>query len=232
LRRYARVLGVSAFVRDCLRRQAVWGNPDCCHHFVNTDRFRPDPAARAAVRDRLGADGSFVIVTVAHLIPDKGVDVLLRALPEFPPDAVVWVAGEGPEGEQLQALARQLGVQDRVRFLGNQARVEPYLQAADCFACPSVWAEAAGLTNLEAQACGVPVVASRTGGIPEYVADGVTGLLFPPGDPAALAACVRRLHGDAALRRARGEAARARAVERFSPEACLEAYLDLYRGVS
>jgi glycosyltransferase involved in cell wall biosynthesis len=96
-----------------------------------------------------------------------------------------------------------------------------------------VWAEAAGLVNLEAQACGLPVVASRIGGIPEYVLDGKTGLLFEPGDAAALARLVRRLIDDPDERRAMSAAARAWAVERFSPQARLPELLDLYRnGVS
>ena len=67
------------------------------------------------------------------------------------------------------------------------------MQAADCLVCPSLWAEAAGLVNLEALSTGLPVVASRIGGIPEYVEDGKTGMLFPPGDHQALAALIRRL---------------------------------------
>jgi glycosyltransferase involved in cell wall biosynthesis len=83
--------------------------------------------------------------------------------------------------------------------------------------------------NLEGHACGLPVVGSRIGGIPEYVADGETGLLFTPGDHREMAACVRRLRDDPQLCRRMGRAARARAVEQFSPERRLDAYLELYR---
>ena len=108
--------------------------------------------------------------------------------------------------------------------------MEPFLQAADAFVCPSRWAEAAGLVNLEAQACGLPVLASRIGGIPEYVADGRTGVLFPPGDAEGLAAAVRRLLDHPHRFRDMGLAARESAVTRFSTAARLEEYLDLYRS--
>ena len=109
--------------------------------------------------------------------------------------------------------------------------MQPVLQAADLFVCPSRWAEAAGLVNLEAQACGLPVVASRIGGIPEYVDDGRSGTLFEPGNVQQLAAAVRLLHDDRAALERMGREARATALERFAPEARLPDILDLYRNV-
>ena len=117
---------------------------------------------------------------------------------------------------------------ERVRFLGPQDRVEPYLQAADVLVCPSLWQEAAGLVNVEAQACGLPVVASRIGGIPEYVEEGRTGLLFPPGDFRQLAACLTQLKESPDLCNRLGAEARRRAVERSSVAARLDDYLKLY----
>jgi glycosyltransferase involved in cell wall biosynthesis len=229
LRRYRKVLCVSEFVRDCLREQGTWSNLESCAHFVNAARFRPDPRARAAVRQELGADGRFVCLTVAHLIKAKGIDVLLRALAETPPSVALWVVGEGEEAGRLGDLCRERSLGDRVRFLGLQKDVAPFMQAADCFVCPSLWAEAAGLVNLEAQACGLPVVASRIGGIPEYVDDGRTGLLFPPGDDRQLAAAVRRLCEEPGLCTAMGRDGRAMVFERFSAERRIDAYIDLYR---
>jgi glycosyltransferase involved in cell wall biosynthesis len=230
LRRYSRVIGVSRFVAGRMRDQGIWPAADCRLHFVNTYRFAPDPEVRDAVRRRLGADGRFVLLTTAHLIKEKGVDVALRALARLPDAAVLWVVGDGAESAALQALAGELGVRERVQFLGLQARVEPFMQAADAFVCPSLWAEAAGLVNLEAQACGLPVLASRVGGIPEYVADDRTGQLFPAGDADALAMAARRLLGDPALSREMGRAARELAVTRFSVAARIDDYLDLYRS--
>lgn len=232
LKRYEQVWCVSRFVRDCLEHQGIWSNLVCCPHFVNTERFCPDSEARARVRRELGDDQAFVAVTVAHLIADKGIDVAIRALAHLPERAVLWVIGDGEEATALDRLILTLGLQHRVRRLGAQANVQPYLQAADCFLCPSRWAEAAGLVNLEAQACGLPVAASRIGGIPEYVSEDHTGLFFPPNDHVELADCVRRLMDDTELCQRMAQAARLEAVARFSVQARLPAWLDLYRTPS
>src|SRR5262245_27839661 len=103
------------------------------------------------------------------------------------------------------------------------------MQTADCFVCTSRWAEAAGLVNIEAQASGLPVIASDIGGIPEYVADGQTGFLFPPNSAAELADRVRRLLTDPNLHQRLGHAARDWAKENFSPSARLAEWIDHYR---
>jgi glycosyltransferase involved in cell wall biosynthesis len=227
-RRYTRVLGVSDFVVDHLR-PLRWPGLGRVRHFVNTERFRPDPEGRPALRQRLGAGDRFVGLVVAALIPDKGVDVAIRALAELPDRAVLWVAGDGPERTRLEALAAELGLGDRARFLGIRALVEPLMQAADCLVVPSTWHEAAGLVNIEGLACGLPLVATRIGGIPEIVDDGRTGLLFPRGDHRELARHLRRLMDEPELRRSLGEAARASAVAEFSPGRRVAEFLDLYR---
>jgi glycosyltransferase involved in cell wall biosynthesis len=218
-------------VVDCLARQGGWPAATPLRHFVNTDRFAPGPQARAALRVGLEAGGEppFILVTVAQLIAAKGVDVAIRALPELPPRVRLWVVGEGPAADDLRRLAATLGVEARVKFWGVRAETHPLFQAADACVCPSRWAEAAGLVNLEAQACGLPVLASAVGCIPEHVADGATGLLFPPGDHKALAACVRRLLDEPGLAAELGRRARARAEAEFSVAARLDEYLDLYR---
>jgi glycosyltransferase involved in cell wall biosynthesis len=229
LKRYAKVMCVSQFVLDCLAVQDTWSNLVCYRHFINTARFQPNQETRAKVRREENVVDSFVLLTVAHLIPAKGVDVAVRALAELPRAAVLWVVGAGPEAEALGDLAATLKVTDRVRFLGPRSNVEPYMQAADCFLCPSLWAEAAGLVNLEAQACGLPVIASRVGGISEYMLEGQTGFLFPPGDSPALADCVRRLMADATLTRQFSDAARSLVRAQFSPEARLREMLAIYQ---
>jgi glycosyltransferase involved in cell wall biosynthesis len=229
-RRFARFYGVSQYVLGCVRDGGVWPEPLLCTHFVNTDRFAPDETARAEVRGRLGAGDRFVALLVGQLIPGKGVDVAVRALGRLPGSVVLWVAGEGPEADRLRALAEGLGLGDRVRFLGMCRDVTPLMQAADCLACPSVWHEAAGLVNIEALACGLPVVASAIGGIPEIVDDGRTGFLVPAGDGDALAGAIRRLLDDPEARAAMGRAARATALERYSHHALIPEYLEMYRS--
>ncbi len=227
--RYRKILCVSDYVLDQVRGVAG-PRAERIHHFINTDRFRPDPSVRREVRQALSVGEEFVAVAVAYLIKDKGIDVAVRALGQLPECAVLWVVGAGPEQCNLQGLARDLGLGQRVRLLGPRRNVEPFLQAADCALCPSVWAEAAGLVNLEALACGLPVVASRIGGIPELIHDGRTGFLITPGDPGELADRVRRLHDDPDLRRRMGQEARSDAVARFSTQSRIEDYWKLYQG--
>ena len=104
LRHYERVIGVSRFVADNLRGQRIWPPTDCRLHFVNTDRFAPDPDVRAEVRRRLGAAGRFVLATTAYLIRDKGIDVAVRALARLPDSVVLWVVGDGTEADALRRL--------------------------------------------------------------------------------------------------------------------------------
>src|SRR5262249_51731095 len=147
-------------------------------------------------------------------------------------NVVLWIVGEGPERENLQALTRDLNLEPRVRFLGPQRNVQPFMQAADCLICPSVWAEAAGWVNIEGQACGLPVIASRTGGIPELVADSQTGFLSPPGDHRDLPDRINRLLGDEPARQRMGQQARWLVLDRFSWESQVDNQLDIYRDNS
>jgi glycosyltransferase involved in cell wall biosynthesis len=228
--RFRKVWCVSTFVQDCLVQQRSWSNLKCCLHFINTDRFCPAPAVRQQVRAAQAVQDKFVVLVVANLIPEKGVDVVLRALKDTPADVVLWVVGTGADASRLEDMSRELQVSERVRFFGLQPQVQPFLQAADCLVCPSLWAEAAGLTNLEGMSTGLPVLASRIGGIPEYVADGQSGFLFPAGDHQALTALLRRLHDDPQECRRLGANGRADMIQRFSVHSKLNEYLDLYRS--
>jgi glycosyltransferase involved in cell wall biosynthesis len=229
LKRYKAAVCVSGFVLECLKTQGTWSNVVCCRHFINIARFSPDIAMRTATRAKCRVHENFVVLAVAHLIEAKGIDVALRALALLPDRVVLWVVGTGAEATNLQRLSAELGVSARVKWHGSQEYVQHYMQAADCFVCPSLWAEAAGLVNLEAQASGLPVIASNVGGIPEYVADGITGLLFPAGDARELAERVRCLLHDTPLCERLGKAARARVVKQFSPAARLDDMLAIYQ---
>lgn len=214
MRRYEKIYGVSDYVLQThvssypTERTARW------RYFVNADRFCPSPEQRSLVRSELGIpDSRFVVVVVANLIPWKGVDVAIRALGRLPGDSELWVVGSGAQERSCRELARSLNLTDRVRFFGMTYDVAPKIQAADCLSCPSIWGEAVGLVNLEGMACGVPVVASAVGGIPEFLHDGENGLLVPPGDVAELATAYARLAADDALRSRLGKAARASVLQ-------------------
>lgn len=155
---------------------------------VDTERFRPDPARRRAIRDRYGLADRDVIVCLSRLVPRKGQDTLIRAMPEIVgrvPGAVLVIVGGGPYRRTLEGLARRLGVADRVVFTGRVPADEivDHHRLADVFAMPcrtrggGLDVEGLGIVYLEASACGVPVVAGRSGGAPETVRDGRTGLV-------------------------------------------------------
>ena len=165
-------------------------------HFINTDRFRPSGPVRREMRTELGVGNEFVVLVVAHLIAEKGVDVAIRSIAELPDCVELWIVGGGKEADELRTLAERVGAASKTRFLGNQRRVERFMQAADCLACPSIWDEAVGLSNLEALASGLPVVASAVGGIPEFIRDGHNGYLFERGDGAGMVQAIERLKVD------------------------------------
>ncbi len=229
LKRYAQVWCVSRFVQECADLEYTWRRTQCSMHFVNTERFQPDAAVRAEMRAKYSVAHRFVLTIVAQLMPFKGIDLALRAVSRLPEEAVLWLVGSGTFLEGLRRLADELGLKDRVRFWGVQPHVEPFLQASDVFALPSRWQEAAGLSLLEAQAVGLPAVATRIGGIPEYVEEGRTGLLFAPENVDELTAHLRTLLLDPERRARMGQAARALALERFAPACQLNEWLDFYR---
>ena len=229
--RYRKTLCISEYVKSELQKQH-WPNLRVLYNFVNTERFYPDPERRCEVRRLVGVGEEFVALTVAYLIKEKGVDVAVRALALLHENVVLWVVGHGPERGNLEALVRELDLGRRVRFLGSPPTVVPFMQGADCFLCPSVWKEGAGAVNFEAMACGLPDIASRVGGIPEFVEDGRNGFLFTPGDHRELADRIRRLYDHEQLRRQMGEDARSIVVERYSTQSLLAEHLATYREVA
>lgn len=133
--------------------------------------------------------GSFVIGTVARLIPQKGIDVLLEAfymLLHKCNNVKLVIAGDGPSRMELERWCWEMNIADRVSFLGYIDDINAFMRRLDVFVLPSL-SEGFGISVLEAMACARPVIASSTGGVPEIIDHGRTGLLFPPGDSGALA---------------------------------------------
>lgn len=183
---------------------------------VETQSFRD--LDRAAARRALALDADArVLVIVASLHGRKGHAVLLEALARLAREGtrpLCLAAGTGPQGQELQDLATRLGLGAQVRWLGQLDDIRPVLAAADVVVMPSL-AEGLGVAAIEAMAAGRPVVASAVGGLPELIDDGEQGLLVAPGDPAALAAALRRCLADDATCARLGAAGRLRA-EAFS----------------
>jgi glycosyltransferase involved in cell wall biosynthesis len=160
------------------------------HNGIDFERVRPSSSSsRASVRRELGLEREFVFLIAARLHPEKGYEYLFEAtrllMRQRPEPFVVLVAGRGPQQPHYEALARDLGIAERVRFLGFRRDLPDLMVASDVFVLPSL-AEAFGLVLAEALYLGVPVLSTRVGGIPEIVDDGVDGLLVPPGDASAL----------------------------------------------
>ena len=227
---YTKVICVSEFIRTRSLQLQVWRNQTVVLHFINADRFAPDPEIRASLRQETGTNDRFILLTAAHLIPEKGIDIAIKAMANLPEDTILWILGTGPSRPDLEEMSTNLQLADRIKFWGITSDVQKFMQAADLFLCPSVWEEAAGLVNLEAQASGLPIVASKIGGIPEYVYDERTGLLFEPGNAKDLSEKILRLIHDARLRQQMHTAARQWVTDHFSTPARLPQLLDAYRS--
>jgi len=185
---------------------------------VRVPEERPDPIARAALRERLGLRRARVLVFAARFHPNKGHRFLLPAFASLVrdfPDARLLLVGDGPLRHELTLLADRLRIRSKVVFAGFRADVDEVLPLAEVFVLPSL---AEGLPNavLEAMAAGLPVVATAVGGVPELVQEGRTGFLVPPGDPGPLADRLRILLREPDRGRRMGDAGRDRARREFT----------------
>lgn len=191
----------------------------------------------AAVRAEVGvAPGQRLVIHVGNIRPHKGHATLVataRWLVEHGEDVVVVsVGGEKYPGDldRVRDLARQQGVENRVRFLGRRPEARAFLAIADVVVNPSDY-EGLPVTLLEAMALGRPIVATAVGGVPGLIEDGVSGLLVPPGDPAALGAAVRRMLHDRQLADEVADSGRALVEARYGLQPMVGSFEDLYRRV-
>ncbi len=216
----------SRFLAGVMRDAGVdHGRLHVVPHFVSPDDGAQVAPATSGARD---------LVAAGRLSPEKGLDTLVRAvglLPAAREGVRLQVAGEGPERARLEALAAEVAP-GRVDFHGRlpRERVEDLLRVALATVVPSRWYENQPMTVLESYALGVPVVASRLGGLPELVEDGVDGLLVPHDDPAALAVALGTLAADPARAARMGRTGHDRVRRDFSADAHLAALDDLYAG--
>jgi glycosyltransferase involved in cell wall biosynthesis len=218
LRRAAHVLCPSAWLHELV---LSWGVPaERVSVLPNPAPLLPPGPERDELRRSFGLDGA-TLAFAGRLTAQKSLGVALAALAQV--DGVELVlAGDGAERDGLERRAAELGVAGRVRFLGAQPRERALglLRAADASILSSSW-ENFPHAVVEALAAGTPVISTATGGVAEVVADGVNGLLVPPGDSAALAAAIRRYFADDELR-SRLRAAAASSVATYAPERVLE----------
>ena len=199
-------------------------------NFIDTHRYRRgrDPCHRAT----LAPAGEKIVMHISNFRPVKRVEDVVTAFARLARDvpARLVMVGDGPERPRAQERAEDLGVSEDVLFLGKHSAVEELLACSDLFLLPSE-SESFGLAALEAMGCGVPVVASRVGGIPEVVEDGRSGVLLPVGDALGMGEAGARILGDESVWTGFSDAARARAVEAFSSERVVPVYEELYRSI-
>jgi phosphatidyl-myo-inositol dimannoside synthase len=208
---------------------------------VDTDRFRPDPAGRAELRDRYRLGGRPTVVCVSRLVPRKGQDVLIKALPSIrrrADGAALVIVGGGPYLETLRTLAQDCGVADHVTFTGGVPGDElpAHHALADLFAMPcrtrggGMDVEGLGIVFLEASATGVPVIAGESGGAPEAVQHNKTGLVVDGRSVDKVADAVAELLTDRDRAAAMGAAGRQWVTSQWRWDTLAARLADLLRG--
>lgn len=220
----------SALAESARQRLGLRRTVEVIPNFVNPEIYRrvPDPALRA----RYAGPDEAILIHASNFRPVKKVRdvvrIFARVAREVP--ARLLLVGEGPDCPEAYRQAVAEGVENRVAFLGVQPQIVPCLSIADLFLLPSS-EESFGLSALEAMACGVPVVASNVGGLPEVVEHGRSGLLYPAHDVAGMAAGALSLLRDPALHARVAGAATERARSVFNADRVVPLYLDVYTRV-
>jgi N-acetyl-alpha-D-glucosaminyl L-malate synthase BshA len=224
------VTAVSEYLKEETLR--TFGCRDCriqvIPNFVSLDEYRP---ADRPDRDGLCPPGHKLLIHISNFREVKRVRDVIRIFARIRramPSTLVMI-GDGPERADAERESRDLGVEGAVRFLGRIDAVAPLLQAGDLFLLPSQ-SESFGLAALEAMACGVPVVGSRAGGLPELIQDGVSGILEPPGSVEAMARRAAEVLREPAQHAEMKRAALERARD-YAADAVVPRYEALYRDV-
>jgi N-acetyl-alpha-D-glucosaminyl L-malate synthase BshA len=219
--------GITCISQDVRREtHEVFGVPNeirVIYNFVNTEMYRP-------AEER--PNGEKRLMHISNFRPVKRVTDCIRVLAEVIKEtpAHLYMVGDGPDRPEAHRLARELGLDRHVTFMGKQDHVERLFPKMDVVLMPSEM-ESFGLGALEGMACGVPPVATRVGGLPELVTDGVDGFLEPVGDIGAQSRRVIELLTDEARHRTMAEAARRTAVERFASTTIIPQYEKYYEEV-
>ncbi|GBC77092.1 N-acetyl-alpha-D-glucosaminyl L-malate synthase [bacterium HR08] len=199
-------------------------------NFINGEDYARRP--RPELRERFAPAGEKILAHISNFRPIKRapdcVEIFARVVERVP--SRLLMIGDGPDRARVEWLVERYGLTGHVHCVGKQPNIADFLSIADLLLLPSEM-EAFGLAALEAMACEVPVIASRTGGVPEVVEDGVTGVLLPCGDIEAMAQAATALLQDDERRREMGRRARERALAHFSSERIIPMYEAYYREV-
>jgi glycosyltransferase involved in cell wall biosynthesis len=231
---FTRMITVSRSVRETLVGCGVSpSRVEVIHHGTDVEAFSKTTVPAAQMRASLGIPENHVAVgIVGRIAPEKGHRYLLdaaRAIGDRYPVCFV-VIGDGSDEETVRKSAANLGLSDRVLFVGFRDDVNNAMSALDIVVVPSTWNEPCSAVVQQAMALSKPVVGTRVGGTPEMIEDNETGLLVPPADSDALAAAISRLCGDAFMRRRMGNAGRDLVEAQFSLRAMTDKIEALYRS--
>ncbi len=224
-------IAIADVVADSLRRLYGRENAVVVPNGIPINQYRSPSQDRLTWRAELGilADET-VFACIANLSVPKNHRIIIEGLGRLAASkstARLLLIGEGVMRGELEAQATSLGIRDRVTFMGRRTDIPEILNASDVVVLASNW-EGCPLSILEAMAAGKPVIATAVGGVPELVIDGVTGVLVPSGDAAALSEAMARLMTDFKLRMNMGLAGAARAEQHFSAEVMAQRYAGLY----
>ncbi len=227
------VTAISSHLRDRTREAFnIASEIEVIRNFVNCDVYQRDPEKIAAMRPQFAAPQEKLLAHLSNFRPVKRIsdviEVFSRVANAMP--ARLLMIGDGPDRSAAEYLAHRLGVFQHIHFVGKQENVNELLALADLMIMPSEM-ESFGLAALEAMACGVPAIATRVGGVPELIDDGINGLLFPVGDVDAMAAAAVSLLGNPARHAAMGTAARKTAQDRFCASRIIPLYERYYERV-
>ena len=232
---YDSVVAISDGVREVLLNDGLSSQQvKTIHSVVDTEHFQPKPDRRWFEQSFGYSPKDQVIAIVAQLIERKGHKVLFDALiPLFQlyPDLQLMVLGKGPLRKDLENYVLKKGLGERVRFFGFREDIHRVLPNLYLVAHPA-HAEGMGVALLQAAACGVPVVASKVGGIPEATLDGEHGVLMQPGDSEQLCVAIKTLIDSPSLRESFSQRARERMVKEFSIASMSQEYFNLYQSLS
>lgn len=201
-------------------------------NFVNCDVYVRKPELVAEMRPLYAEPGEALLVHLSNFRPVKRIADVVKVFAEITQalPARLMLIGDGPERSTAEYLARQLGVEDRIHFLGKQDNVNELLPCADLMLMPSEL-ESFGLAALEAMACSVPAIATRVGGVPELIHDGIDGRLFEVGDVESMAKAAIALLRDPAQLSTMGVQARKTAQDHFCAYTIIGLYEDFYRRI-
>lgn len=228
-----RVAAISRFVKQQLIEVGVPESKiSLVYNGIDTERYFPDPSAKQRLIEKFSVRPTeLTLAILSYLKPHKNIDIVIQACAQLVKRGVsfrLFVVGEGPMRNALEALCRKMDVADRIHWLGHISDPVPILQACDIFLMVSK-GEGFGLALAEAMACGAACVAARSGALSEIVEDGESGLLVAPSDAAALADAVEKLAKDERLRSQMAGRGIERVHRYFTVESSVEEMMKIYK---